>query len=236
MTDDDWWTQAVARFGIDAPAETPRQPPIATSIIESPLAVAEPPSATEPDETSTPTSTRRRRRAGLDLLVIAVVAVGVALLLRTFVVQQFAVDGQSMMGTLHSGDRVLVNKLSYDLHDPRHGDVVVLQDFDGALQERDLIKRVIGLPGETIEYSGCQLFVNGKRTDEPYLDPTSVRSDHCGDSQTPVVVEPGHVFVMGDNRGASLDSRTTAIGQIPYDHLIGRAFVIVWPQAAWGWL
>ena len=234
MTDDDWWTQAVARFGIDAPVQTPREAPIATSTFEAPPAVAETPSVAEAD--TAPTPTRRRRRPGLDLLVIAVVAIGVALLLRTFVVQQFAVDGQSMMGTLHSGDRVIVNKLSYDLHDPRHGDVVVLQDFDGALQERDLIKRVIALPGETIEYRGCQLFINGTRTDEPYLDPTLVRSDHCGDSQTPVVVQPGHVFVMGDNRGASLDSRTTAIGQIPYDHLIGRAFVIIWPQSAWGWL
>jgi signal peptidase I len=234
MTDDDWWTQAVAQFGIDAPAQTPREAPIAASTFEAPPAVAEPLLLAEAD--TVPTPIRRRRRAGLDLLVIAVVAIGVALLLRTFVVQQFAVDGQSMMGTLHSGDRVIVNKLSYDLHDPRHGDVVVLQDFDGALQERDLIKRVIALPGETIEYRGCQLFINGTRTDEPYLDPTLVRSDHCGDSQTPVVVQPGHVFVMGDNRGASLDSRTTAIGQIPYDHLIGRAFVIIWPQSAWGWL
>ena len=69
----------------------------------------------------------RRRRIVVDWLVIAIVALAAAFLLRMFVVQQFAVDGKSMLGTLHSGDRVLVNKLSYDLHDPRHGDIVVLK-------------------------------------------------------------------------------------------------------------
>jgi len=232
MTDDDWWTQAVTEFGIDAPAEVPREPPVVISTDESAsLVEADTPTTVDADKPA-----RRRRRAVIDLVVIGVVAIGVALLLRTFVVQQFAVEGQSMSSTLHSGDRVIVNKLSYDLHDPRHGDVVVLQDFTGALQERDLIKRVIALPGETVEYAGCQLFIDGQRVDEPYLDPRLVRTGHCGNSQVPVVVAPGHVFVMGDNRDASLDSRTTAIGQVPYDHLIGRAFVIVWPQSAWSWL
>jgi signal peptidase I len=178
----------------------------------------------------------RRRRASLDLIVIAMVAIGVALLLRTFVVQQFAVDGQSMLGTLHSGDRVIVNKLSYDFHDPRHGDIVVLEDPNGSLEARDLIKRVVGLPGETIEYRGCQLFIDGRRVNEPYLDPALVSADRCGTSQVPVEVAAGHVFVMGDNRDASLDSRIESIGQIPYDNLIGRAVVIVWPQSEWRWL
>src|SRR4051794_15932219 len=117
MTDEDWWTQAGAEFGIDAP---PEAPPMASS-----PPVADTTAVADAAETSAP---RRRRRMGFDLIVIAVVAIGAALLLRTFVVQQFAVDGQSMMGTLHSGDRVIVNKLSYDFHDPRHGDIVVLED------------------------------------------------------------------------------------------------------------
>jgi signal peptidase I len=137
---------------------------------------------------------------------------------------------------LHSGDRVIVNKLSYDAHDPRHGDIVVLKDVNDSLEVRDLIKRVIALPGETVEYRDCQLYINGNSTREPYLDPQLVGPDHCGDAQAQVTVEPQHVFVMGDNRGASLDSRTVAIGQIPYDHLIGRAFVVVWPTADWGLL
>jgi len=232
MTDDDWWAQAVADFGIDAPAETPRQAPIEQAPIEQAPIEDESPVA---DPVVAPAK-GRGHRAALDWIIIAVVAVGVALVLRTFVVQQFAVDGQSMLSTLHSGDRVIVNKLSYDFHDPHHGDVVVLKDFQGALSERDLIKRVIALPGETVEYRGCQLFIDGKQVPEPYLDPHLVTAQHCGDSQAPVKIAPEHVFVMGDNRGASLDSRTTSIGQISYDNLIGRAFVIVWPRSEWSWL
>src|SRR4051812_9604054 len=177
MTNDDWWTQAVADFGIDAPTE---RPPTAVSspVIEA-TSVADP-----IDAPPRP----RRRRAALDLIVIAVVAVGAAVLLRTFVVQQFVVDGQSMMSTLHSGDRVIVNKLSYHLHDPRHGDIVVLEDSNGSFQDRDLIKRVIALPGETIEYTDCQLFIDGERMSEPNLDPTLVGTDQCGIPQVPVKV------------------------------------------------
>lgn len=163
-------------------------------------------------------------------------ALGAAFLLRLFVIQQFAVEGQSMLGTLQSGDRVIVNKLSYDVHDPRRGDIVVLKDIKESVEVRDLIKRVVALPGETVEYRDCELFIDGDPVIEPYLDPLLVGANHCGDSQPPVEVEAGHVFVMGDNRGASLDSRTLAIGQIPYDHLIGRAFVVVWPTSDWRWL
>ncbi len=216
MTDDDWWEQAVDQFGLDA--------------------YVEPISYTTPAGEVTKPVRRRRRSLGVDWLIIAVCALAAAFLLRTFVIQQFAVDGESMLGTLHSGDRVIVNKLSYDVHDPRHGDIVVLKDIKDRLQERDLIKRVIALPGETIEYRGCQLFIDGQRITEPYLDPVLVSADHCGDSQAPVEVSANHVFVMGDNRSASLDSRTLAIGQIPYSHLIGRAFVVVWPRSDWGWL
>jgi signal peptidase I len=224
MSDDDWWTEAVDRFGLDTlpepnPTLTPASP--STSTVWDP---------------SNPSKRRRKRHPAIDWVVIAVVALTVAVLLRTFVVQQFAVDGQSMLGTLHSGDRVLVNKLSYDLHDPRHGDIVVLEDTKDSLQVRDLIKRVIALPGETVEYRDCQLFIDGERIEEPYLDPNLVTPDRCGDAQDAVEVEPRHVFVMGDNRSASLDSRTLAIGQISYDHLIGRAFVVVWPTADWRWL
>ena len=172
----------------------------------------------------------------VDWIVIAVLALAAAFVIRTFLLQQFAVDGKSMLGTLHSGDRVLVNKLSYDLHDPRHGDIVVLEDTQESLNTRDLIKRVIALPGETIEYRDCRLFIDGEQIEEPYLDPALVRPDLCGAAQEPVEVEPRHVFVMGDNRSASLDSRTAAIGQIAYDDLIGRAFVVVWPTSDWRWL
>jgi signal peptidase I len=223
MSSDDWWTQAVDQFGLETPAETV-QTTVASADTAAEASPAPPPPA------------RSRRRVGVDWLVLGVAALGAAFLLRMFVIQQFAVEGQSMLGTLHSGDRVIVNKLSYRLHDPRHGDIVVLKDVKESLEIRDLIKRVIALPGETIEYRDCQLYLDGVRITESYLDPRLVSADHCGDSQAPVEVEPGHVFVMGDNRSASLDSRTLAIGQIPFDHLIGRAFVVVWPSANWDWL
>jgi signal peptidase I len=222
MAGDEWWTQAVDQFGLDTLLE-PTTSPTSVSVID-PVAGADDP--TKPIR-------KRRRRIGVDWLIIAIVALAAAFLLRMFVVQQFAVDGQSMLGTLHSGDRVLVNKLSYDLHDPRHGDIVVLKDTEESLEERDLIKRVIALPGETVEYRNCELLINGQRVAEPYLDPQLVRKGHCGDAQSPVQVAPGHVFVMGDNRSASLDSRTAAIGQIRFDDLIGRAFVVIWPLADW---
>jgi signal peptidase I len=222
MADDDWWTEAVDRFGLDtlpAPSET-----------------LTPESPTTSDGAAQPARRRRRMHPAVDWIVIAVVALAAAFVIRTFLLQQFAVDGKSMLGTLHSGDRVLVNKLSYDLHDPRHGDVVVLEDTQESLNTRDLIKRVIALPGETIEYRDCRLFIDGEQIEEPYLDPALVRPDRCGSAQEPIEVEPRHVFVMGDNRSASLDSRTPAIGQIPYDDLIGRAFVVVWPTSDWRWL
>jgi signal peptidase I len=224
MADDEWWTQAVDQFGIDTSVQ-PDNDDISLDADQD---------ATVPD--MVPRRRRRRRHAAIDWLVIAGIAVGGALLLRLFVVQQFAVDGQSMLNTLHSGDRVIVNKLSYVAHDPRHGDVVVLEDLTASVEVRDLIKRVIALPGETIEYRNCKLLINGKVVAEPYLDPQLVSSGHCGDSQRPVQVEPGHVFVMGDNRAASLDSRAPIIGQIPFDDLIGRAVVVVWPTSDWRWL
>jgi signal peptidase I len=165
--------------------------------------------------------------------IVVVVAVVCAMLVQTFVVKQFAVSGNSMLSTLHNGDRVLVNRLSYRLHDPRRGDVVVLKRFDVSNTERDLIKRVIGLPGETVEVRDCEVYVDGTRLIEPYLDPVEVSCTTPG-QQNPFVVPEAEVFVMGDNRDNSGDSR--AFGSVPYDLLIGRAFVVIWPIGDWQWL
>src|ERR1051325_5666716 len=100
----------------------------------------------------------KRKRSGLvEWIVVVVVAISSALLVRAYVLQQFAVEGTSMLTTLRPGGRGLVHKLSYHLHDPRRGDVVVLKRIETNAQERDLIKRVVALPGETIEYRDCQL-------------------------------------------------------------------------------
>src|SRR5690606_37456468 len=133
------------------------------------------------------------------------IALFVAILVRTFVLAHYQVEGHSMHSTLAPGDRVFVNKLSYRLHDPNRGDVVVLHELTGS-SERDLIKRVIALPGETIEIDNCQVYIDGLRLDEPYLDASVVASrDWCEYGPTNVPNE--HVFVMGDNRGHSSDSR-----------------------------
>jgi signal peptidase I len=236
MTDDEWWTRAVEQFGLDnAPAGVaaePRAEPAEAGPSDGELPTDDLlPAAVDREELR-----RHRRRTALSWIVVAVGALVGALLLRAFVVQQFAVDGDSMLSTLHSGDRVLVNKLSYHLHDPHRGDIVVLESLDGNVEVHDLIKRVVGVPGDTVEYRECRLYVNGQQVDEPYLDATLVGPGRCGESQRPVQIEPGHVFVMGDNRASSLDSRTAAVGQIPFDHLIGRAFIIVWPFSDLDWL
>jgi signal peptidase I len=179
----------------------------------------------------------KHKRSGLaEWIIVVVVAISSALLVRAYVLQQFAVEGTSMLTTLHPSDRVLVNKLSYRMHDPRRGDVVVLKRIESNAQERDLIKRVVALPGETIEYRDCQLYINGSSVKEPYLDPQIVAPNRCGADQPPVKVESQHVFVMGDNRGGSLDSRDRTVGQVAYSNLIGRAFVVMWPFADWQWL
>jgi signal peptidase I len=172
-------------------------------------------------------------RAFFDWVVVVTVALLVAFLVRTFVLAHFVVEGSSMHSTLETGDRVFVNKLSYRLHDPNRGDVVVLHEVTGA-SERDLIKRVIGLPGETIEMQNCEVTVDGKTLVEPYLDPEVVTFNNCGQNFDPITIPPDHVFVMGDNRGGSQDSR--AIGPIDENDLVGRAFVVFWPTSHWKWL
>ncbi len=177
---------------------------------------------------------KRKVNAWLEWVVVIVVAVSAALVVRAYVLQQFAVSGTSMYSTLHDGDRVLVNKLSYRMHDPRRGDVVVLKTIE-SIGERDLIKRVVALPGETVEYTACVLYIDGKKLVEPYLDPTVVvPPNQCGPDQPALTVPDGTVFVLGDNRHFSKDSRN--LGPIQYDDIIGRAFVVIWPVGDWRWL
>ncbi len=175
----------------------------------------------------------RRRKALFDWVVVIGVALLVAFLVRTFVLAHFVVDGVSMTSTLHDDDRVFVNKLSYRLHDPNRGDVVVLHQLNGA-SERDLIKRVIGLPGEEVGFEECVVYIDGVALQEPYLDPAATTPGTCGRNMAPLVVPDDSVFVMGDNRGGSMDSRD--LGPIDDDDLVGRAFVVFWPQSHWQWL
>lgn len=157
-------------------------------------------------------------------------AVVVALLIINFGIQAFKIPSESMESTLQIDDRVLVNKLSYDFHDLNRGDVIVFErppssKKNNAEDPDDLIKRVIGLPGERISARNGRVYVNDRPLVEPYVS-EGVVTDHL---DAAVTVPPGSVFVMGDNRGQSYDSRF--FGPIDQDLVIGRAFAIVWPPS-----
>ncbi len=163
-------------------------------------------------------------------LVVLIGAVAVALLLRTFVLQAFWIPSESMEHTLQAGDRVLVNKLSYRLHEVNRGDIVVFVRPDEQQGEiRDLIKRVIGIEGDVVEGRDNQVFVNGVTIVEPYL----ASGEFIGDF-APVEIPAGEVFVMGDNRDESYDSRF--FGTVSTDRIVGRAFVLFWPMGRRGLL
>ncbi len=175
----------------------------------------------------------RGAKAFFDWALVVIIALVVALGVRTFLFAHFVVEGSSMYSTLESGDRVFVNKVSYRLHDPNRGDVVVLQEIRGTA-ERDLIKRVIAVGGEEVEIRSCEVRIGGQLLVEPYLDPTVVTPGNCGGDFGPILVPEGTVFVMGDNRAGSQDSRT--LGPVLLDDIVGRAFVVFWPRSNWQWL
>jgi signal peptidase I len=204
------------------------------------------------DGAGTASPPRKRRGSVLaELPVLMLIAFALALLLRSFLVQAFYIPSESMVPTLEIGDRVLVNRLAFRLGEPGRGDIVVFSDEEGARRnnanplvgglrslaaglglappaEQDFIKRVIGLPGETIEIKQGVVFIDGEALDEaPTADGgyLSVRDDSV---LPPTQIPEGEYFVMGDNRPRSSDSRSL-LGTIGEDQMIGRAFVLVWP-------
>lgn len=170
-----------------------------------------------------------------DWIFVIAVALGAAMLVRVFVLQQFYISGPSMESTLFQDNRVLVNKMSYKLHPIHRGDVVVFDRVTtsgGTIAHDDLIKRVIGVASDTIEIKACKVLVNGIEIDEPYLNDKQMAltnlTDRCRVVDMPKVVVPkNQLFVMGDNRPESFDSRS--FGTIPKGLVVGRAFAIVWP-------
>ena len=172
-----------------------------------------------------------------DWIVVIAIALGAAMLVRVYVLQQFYISGPSMETTLFQNNRVLVNKLSYRLHDIHRGDVVVFDRVTtngGTVAHDDLIKRVIAVGDDTIQIKQCVVYINGTATSEPYLD-KDVQAivdpvNRCRVSNFPATKIPKHqLFVMGDNRTESFDSRS--FGAISDDLVVGRAFAIVWPFA-----
>lgn len=204
-----------------------------------------------------------------ELPLLLIVAFCLAVLIRTFLLQAFFIPSGSMLDTLLIGDRVLVNKIVYDVRDPQRGEIVVFRgppnwtpefqepelgfaaklgrtvgDLVGVSRpgEKDFIKRVIGVPGDRVSCCDEQgrVQVNGESIDEPYIsensdpnlppNPQECRSRRFDE----VVVQPGNLWVMGDHRSVSQDSRCQ--GQVPIDNVIGRAFVVVWPYDRWATL
>jgi signal peptidase I len=163
-------------------------------------------------------------RAVRALLETVVPALLIAVAINFFLAQATQVQGQSMEPNLHTAQRLVVEKVTYRFHGPRTGDIVVL-DLPEAGPEL-LIKRVIGLPGDTISSQDGQVYINGEPLEEPYI------TSPGGRDIPEQIVPPLHVFVMGDNRQFSNDSRN--FGPVPIDHIIGRAWFSYWPPQLLG--
>lgn len=143
---------------------------------------------------------------------------------RTFLFENYRVLGRSMEPTLENDQFLVVNKLAYRLYQPQRGDIVVFTDPTS--QERKLIKRIIGLPGELLEIVDGQVLVNRQPVDEPYITAT------WHSNRPPVTVPEGQYFVLGDNRNNSSDSRTW--GMLSDGFIVGKAWLSYWPPATWG--
>ena len=160
-----------------------------------------------------------------DWVVSIVVAVALAMFIRTFIVELYVVDGPSMRPTLESEERLVVNKFVYRFRVPEKGEVLVFQYPRDP--SRDFIKRVIATPGDTIEIHEGRVLVNDQLLTEDYiLEKTR--------SEFPKMTVPeGRIFVMGDNRNNSEDSRFADVGFVPYDLIKGKAVLVFWPISAY---
>jgi signal peptidase I len=188
-------------------------------------------------------TTKSPLRNTIEWIGVIVGAVVIAVVVRTFVFQTFWIPSPSMSTTLVKDDRVLVNKLSYRLHDPNRGDVIVFErppNEQGNI--KDLIKRVIALPGERISIIDGTVRIDGRVLEEPYTHglPTEPKVG-CGlgdttgiDTEEGFTIPEDHLFVMGDNRINSQDGR--CFGPIDEDLVVGRAFFIIWPPSKTGGL
>jgi signal peptidase I len=209
------------------------------------------PASVPADAEGVPSSKKHALPFWLELPLLVIAALAIAVIIKTFFFQAFWIPSSSMEDTLQINDRVMVNKLAYRFGDLQRGHVVVFDDprADEAPQESlfeaarrsiteaiglsvprtEFIKRVIALPGERVEIIDNQVLIDGSPIDEPYLKNGSVMPDFG-----PIVVPSGEMFVMGDNRNSSQDSRY--FGSVPTDTVVGRAFVIMWPVSRWSGL
>lgn len=206
---------------------------------------AEPATVQETDTVQTPVSEtvppKKKKNEAKEWIKAIVVALLLVIVIRGFLFEPFIVDGPSMQPNFHTGERVIVNKILYDIRDPHPGEVVVLKVPS---QNRDFIKRIIAVGGDTVKVEGDTVTVNGKAISEPYIqaaiDKAHAQGSNYNINNFPTEQLPdgkvpqGYVFVMGDNRSNSQDSRM--IGYVPLGDIIGRADVIFWPLSDAEWI
>ena len=194
-----------------------------------------PPTALDVEESSPPpVKQRSRSRSLIEWSIVIIVAVLVSLLIRTYVFQTFYIPSGSMEPTLQIGDRIIVSKLSVELGTIHTGDILVFKAPKAVAtvcgdNVADLVKRVIGLPGQHLTSKGNTIYVNGKALKQPWT-----HNPVLGRAIGNVTVPKNHYFMMGDNESDSCDSRYW--GTIPRSSIIGKAFVRIWPFSRIGFL
>jgi signal peptidase I len=189
----------------------------------------------------------------VELFIIVPIALLLALAIQAFLIKPFRIPSESMVPTLEVSQRVLVDRVTFRFSDPHRGDVVVFKAPEGAEENRcgsnrpgiaerggmpcpeptpdqsdeNFIKRVVGVPGDSLSVREGRVYINGKRQDEPYVnEDTDLNCEICN-LPRPITIPPDHFFMMGDNRGESADSREW--GPVPEDWIVGNAFSTYWP-------
>jgi signal peptidase I len=164
----------------------------------------------------------KRRSAVRELVETAVLTIAIFLIVR-IALQNFKVEGDSMYPNLHNGEYILVNKVDYMLHSPRRGDIVVFHAVQAGQPDKDFIKRVVGLPGETVAVHNQFVYINSHKLIEPYIDAQHRPLYNYGPAKVPA----NEYFVLGDNRNNSQDSHLW--GDLSKQYIIGKAWVSYWP-------
>lgn len=174
----------------------------------------------------------RIMRELLNTAIYLLCVLGAVWLVITFVGQRTEVEGASMENTLHNGDNLIVDKLSYRFHDPERFDIIV---FPFQLQDNTYyIKRIIGLPGETVQImDDGSIYINGEKLEENY-GMEVIKPETIGRAAEPIELGDDEYFVMGDNRNNSSDSRTDMVGNIKRENIIGKAWLRIWPVSDFG--
>ena len=174
----------------------------------------------------------RIMRELLNTAIYLLCVLGAVWLVITFVGQRTEVEGASMENTLHNGDNLIVDKLSYRFHDPERFDIIV---FPFQFQDNTYyIKRIIGLPGETVQImDDVSIYINGEKLEENY-GMEVIKPETIGRAAEPIELGDDEYFVMGDNRNNSSDSRTDMVGNIKRENIIGKAWLRIWPVSDFG--